>query len=109
MELKKAAQIISALAEGVDPYKSEIFCSFDTTDTKRALYLALEGLGELQKNTQKKTAPPRYSGKTWSEEEDKKLISDFESGKGLNELSIIHKRTIYAIWSRLVEHGLVGE
>ncbi|MBO7663483.1 MAG: DNA helicase RecQ [Clostridia bacterium] len=42
----------------------------------------------------------------WTKEEDRKLISEYESGKTPKELSEIHKRTRGAIQSRLKKLGL---
>ncbi len=51
MEVKRVIEIVTALANGVDPYAGEVLDKgpFQNADTTRALYLALKGLGMLDR------------------------------------------------------------
>jgi hypothetical protein len=46
---------------------------------------------------------PENAGKPWTEEEDNRLISHYDIGKSIKEISEEHKRTEGAIKSRLLK------
>ena len=79
MELNGAKEIISALAEGIDPTTGEILPE-DSVCNKgevvRAFYTVLASL-----NTPKlKKTQPENAGKRWTDEDDKKLRELFDAG-----------------------------
>ena len=51
---------------------------------------------------------PDGAGASWSEEEDKQLDEEFNSGMKISEMAKIHNRTNGAIRARLRKHGLIG-
>ncbi len=51
---------------------------------------------------------PQLAGKPWSQEENDSLIKEFEERKSLNELAQSHRRTSFAIRSRLVKLGKIS-
>jgi ATP-dependent DNA helicase RecQ len=50
---------------------------------------------------------PDGAGASWSEEEDKQLDEEFNSGMKISEIAKIHDRTNGAIRARLRKHGLM--
>lgn len=50
---------------------------------------------------------PDGAGASWSEEEDKQLDEEFNSGMKISEMAKIHDRTNGAIRARLRKHGLI--
>jgi len=50
---------------------------------------------------------PDGAGASWSEEEDKLLDEEFDSGMKISEMAKIHDRTNGAIRARLRKHGLI--
>ena len=77
MEPDRAIEIVTKLADGVDPFTDEHFPStspYQQADTVRALHLALEGLGKLKRSTARKTGP----GRPWTEDEEKELVRQYE-------------------------------
>ena len=50
---------------------------------------------------------PEGAGASWSEEEDKQLDEEFNSGMKISEMAKIHDRTNGAIRARLRKHGLM--
>lgn len=48
------------------------------------------------------------SGLPWTDEEDERLVSEFQSGLKMTEIAKIHGRTNGAIQARLEKHGLIG-
>ena len=85
-------------------------------DSTQALALAAELLAvaaERQKSAQagavgKSGAKfPENHGKPWSDDEDKKLLSRFQSQVPLEEIAKKHKRGLGGIQSRLAKHGKI--
>ena len=108
MELEKAIFIIKALADGVDPYTGEQFPSdspYQSPDSVRALVTAIAALEKQQKATIRQQILPSGAGKSWSDEEDNRLLQAYDAGTSINDISKLHARTVGAIKSRLVKHG----
>lgn len=108
MEIGKAVEIISALANGIDPYTGEVMSKdspYQNPDTVRALFLALKGLGALESREKRVNNLPGNAGKPWSHEEEQELITAFDQGISIKELSVKHGRTHGAIQSRLIKMG----
>lgn len=55
----------------------------------------------------RKMKRPDGAGASWSEEEDKQLDEEFNSGMKISEMAKIHDRTNGAIRARLRKHGLI--
>lgn len=76
-------------------------------DTVRALTLAATVLKKHQIFTNRQQNLPDRAGKPWSEEEDKRLLETYDADTPMNDISILHGRTVGAIKSRLVKHGRI--
>jgi hypothetical protein len=122
MEMEKTIAVLKALADGVDPGTGEAFAAGSTyqhPDTVRALFCAirvLEGPGaSAQRPAGAKPAgtpgrpAPENAGRPWSQEEDGRLGSGYDAGKSIDELAVIHKRSKWAIESRLARLGRIPE
>lgn len=108
MDIKRAIDIIRALADGVDPYTGEMFPAgspYQNPETVRALYEATKGLEVLDSRRKRVQTLPQNAGKPWTKEEDQLLISRFESGAVIKDLSLKHGRTQGAIHARLIKLG----
>ncbi len=113
MEESKAVAILSALAKGVNPSTGEVFPSnsaYQQPDVVRALYTALERFNAVPPSSA--VAPPRSRaqlpsnvGKPWSEEEDQRLLEEFERGLTPAQLARELGRTLAGIEARLEKHG----
>ena len=107
MDIIRAKEIISALAEGVDPTTGEVLPDNSVCnkgEIVRAFYAVLNHLDE--KNAKKNM--PANAGKPWSDEEDTKLKVCFEAGMSKKELCTEFERTSGSITSRLARLGLVN-
>lgn len=121
MEMEKTIAVLRALADGVDPGTGEAFAAgsaYQHPDTVRALFSAIHALegppGDRQAATKPAaTAPgkpaPENAGRPWSQEEDTRLGGGYDSGKSIEELAAIHKRSKWAIESRLARLGKIPE
>lgn len=107
MDINKAKEIISALAEGVDPITGEILPDDSVCnkgDIVRAFYTILETLDKKSKKNM-----PENAGKRWTDEEDKKLCEMFDAGMSKKDICNTFKRTVTGIASRLVRLGKIKE
>jgi hypothetical protein len=114
MEAAKTIEILKALAEGIDPGTGEQYPAgspYQHPDTVRALFAAIRGLENPAPPPVKTDAPqkpaPENAGRPWSQEEDSRLGQAYDSGKSVEELAQVHKRSKWAIESRLARMGKI--
>jgi len=119
MEAAKTIEILKALAEGIDPGTGEHYPAgspYQHPDTVRALFAAIHGLENAAPRPAKTDAPrpdksdrpaPENAGRPWSQEEDSRLGQAYDSGKSVEELAQVHKRSKWAIESRLARMGKI--
>jgi hypothetical protein len=108
MDEAKALNILSTLANGVNPVTGEVFAAdspYQSSEVVRALYLATRALESRAKPTKVRTGLPSNAGKPWSEEDDRKLLAEFDRGSSLQDLAQAHARTVAGIQARLEKHG----
>lgn len=105
MDISRAKEILSTLAEGVDPTTGEILpdsCVCNKAEVVRALYAAL---GCLKAKDRKKYLPAN-SGKPWSEEDEALLIRLYRAGSSKKDICKALQRTETGIAARLVRLGI---
>lgn len=114
MEREKTLEILKALADGIDPATGEQFSAASTyqhPDTVRAIYSAIRLL-ETSSLSAHPAAPrkpgPENAGRPWSQEEDLRLGKEYDNGQSIDELAEAHKRSKWAIESRLVRLGKIA-
>ena len=108
MNQAEALSVIRSLANGVDPETGEVFAAdsvYQRAQTVRALYSAADALEKAERFERRKQALPAKTGEPWSEDEDRKLLSGFDAGRGLVELAAAHERTQTGVRARLVKYG----
>ena len=110
MEKGRAIEVMTSLADGIDPYTKESMgdaSPYQNADTVRALHVALEALkGGVR------TKPVREDGKTkvgkaWTEEDEKKMEEMFDAKVDVAEIAEKLERTKGGIWARLEKIGRV--
>ena len=117
METAKTLAVLKALADGIDPATGEQFpagSAYQHPDTVRALFSAIGMLDNaaLPASPKPVTAgksAPENSGRPWSEEEDARLGKAYDTGKSIEELAGMHKRSKWAIEARLARLGKIPE
>jgi hypothetical protein len=102
MEDIKAAEILKSLAAGQGPAD---VAPLQSPDAVRALFLAAEALEARARVARRNGNLPRNAGKTWSQEEDERLLAGFDGGSTVDALAAAHERTRAGIEARLVKHG----
>ena len=127
MDETKTVAILSALANGVNPLTGEIFGAdspYQQAEVVRALFAAVERFksaaqhevkpeiaSKLNQNPNQKPNQktrgdaPSNVGKPWTEEEDRRLLPEFEHGRKPAEPAREHGRTLAGIEARLERHG----
>ncbi len=108
MNQAQALSVVRSLANGVDPTTGDVFAPdspYQRPDTVRALYAAAEALEKAERIERRKAQLPPKSGEPWSEDEDRKLLSGFDAGRGLPDLAAAHERTQAGVRARLVKYG----
>ena len=109
MDETKALDIVSALADGINPLTGEVFPAdspYQSPDIVRALFVARTAV-EAKARARQRTPLPGNAGKPWTEEEDHKLLAEFDRGRSIAELAQAHARSTAGIQARLEKHGRV--
>ncbi|UTH72335.1 hypothetical protein [Chromobacterium sp. IIBBL 290-4] len=104
----EARHIIEALASGIDPISGEALPQhdlFNQPDVIRALFMAAHAL-EAAKPAR---SAPGNAGRSWSEEEETRLLQAFDEGRELKQIAAEHGRSRGAITSRLIRLGRLSE
>jgi hypothetical protein len=110
MDTDKSLEIVRALANGVDPHTGEEYAvdsPYQHPQTIRALLTAIQALERTKKSDDRQRRLPGNAGKAWVDEEDRRLVAAFESGKTTKQLAEAHQRTESSIRSRLIKHGKI--
>jgi hypothetical protein len=105
-----ALKLIDSLASGVNPSTGELLDADNPCqqpDVVRALCLAARALDERRQRAERQRTLPANVGKSWSPAEDQTLIVEFNAGRKLGELALLHQRTQAGIQARLEKLGLV--
>lgn len=119
MDDLNAAEIIRSLAAGTAPASGGVLVDIAASDGNgsavsnvlqapdivRALFLAADALEARARQQRRQTALPRNAGKTWSQDEDARLLQAYDGGATVEALAAAHERTRAGIEARLVKHG----
>jgi len=107
----EAAQILQALARGIDPETGEVFpedSPLNSTHVVRALFMGANALSDATPAAKPKSDLPEglaHAWQAWTSEEEDRLVAAFEAGATVEELSITHKRKVGGITARLQKLG----
>lgn len=110
MELQQAIEVLTLLADGIDPITGEILPKdsvYNQVEIVRALYCVLGAAAPKEK--QKKQKRQENAGKFWTAEDDKLLAEMYDAGSSVREMSTHFKRSYRAIQARLVRLGKITE
>ena len=108
MEINRAKEIISALAEGVDPTTGEILPEDSVCNKGEVVRAFYTVLASLDTPKPKKTQPKNAS-KHWTKEEDEQLKELYNNGLSKRYISNMFGRTTGSISSRLRRLGLISD
>ena len=107
MDIVKAKEPLSALADGIDPFTGELLPQNHVCNQPEMIR-AFQELLNVSPSPKKKNLP-RNAGKPWADIEEEKLLDEFESGMTTSAIAKEHGRSRGAIESRLVARGNISE
>ena len=105
MDIKRAKELLSKLAEGIDPITGEVLPDdhiCNNAEIIRALYTLLNATEAVRNK-------PENAGKPWTAEDDKELERLYGEGVKISELKGRFKRSRTSIEARLDKLGLGGK
>jgi len=108
MDAQNAMKIVTALADGVDPFTGEVFPKdsvYQHPQIVRALFSAAQALEYQERRRKRQRSLPKNAGAPWKVSEDERLSNGFDGGKSIKELAQLHERTDGAIRDRLIKLG----
>ena len=106
-----ATTILKALIEGHEPNSLEPLPAgsiVHRADVLRALLAGVAALERVEVRTKRRAALPDNAGRTWSAEEDSRLVTAFKAGEPPQVIAERHSRTLRAIEARLQRMGLLA-
>ena len=106
-----ATTILKALIEGREPSSLEPLPAgsiVHRADVLRALLAGVAALERVEVRTKRRAALPDNAGRTWSAEEDSRLVTAFKAGESPQAIAERHSRTLRAIEARLQRMGLLA-
>jgi hypothetical protein len=110
MQERRARQILQALIQGVDPFDGSELPSgtvLQHADVLRALLAGVAALEQDAARASRRAQLPRNIGRSWSDDENAKLVAAFNGGEKLEDIATRHGRTLRAIEARLEKLGLI--
>ena len=108
MDINRAKEIISALAEGIDPTTGEILPEESVCNKGEVVRAFYAILASLDTNNSKKKLPEK-AGKPWTKDEEEQLKELYNSGLSKRYISNMLERTTGSITSRLSRLGLIND
>jgi DNA-binding NarL/FixJ family response regulator len=111
MQEQRARQILQALVQGIDPVNGDELPAgtvLEQPDVLRALLAGAAALEERAARASRRSQLPRNIGRTWSPEEQSRLLDAFHAGEALADIASRHGRSLRAIEARLEKLGLIA-
>lgn len=108
MDIVRAKEIISALAEGVDPTTGEVLPDnsiCNKGEIVRAFYAVLKHLDDKKP----KKNLPANAGKPWSKEDEDLLVSLYRSDTPKKDICTSLQRSETGVAARLVHLGVIED
>lgn len=105
-----AISLLTALAEGVDPFTGEVLPEdhlLQQPQIVRALFHSINALKQQSNKAKKSSSTPEKAGTAWAKQEDEDLVRQFDEKVSITEIAKLHARSRGAITSRLVRLGKI--
>ena len=110
MELQIAREILNVLAQGIHPVSGEVMPAdspYNEPPVIRALFTVSQALEHCEAPAKPRREMPANAGKTWSGEEDDRLLAAFDGGQEIKQIALDLGRSRVAVEARLVKLGKI--
>lgn len=110
MNYREATLVIKILIDGREPESGQLLPAGSVVhraDVLRALLTAVTALEQAEARVQRRALLPDNVGRTWSAEEERKMLEAFRAGESPEQIARKHGRTLRAIEARLQRKGLI--
>ena len=110
MQQARARQILQSLIQGVDPVSGAELpreTVLQHAEVLRALLAGLAALEQTAARAQRRAQLPDNVGRSWTTEEESRLVTAFKRGDSPVVIARQHGRTLRAIEARLEKLGLI--
>jgi hypothetical protein len=77
-------------------------------DVLRAMLAGVAAMEQDAVRASRRAQLPRNIGRSWTDDENTKLVTAFKAGESLGEIATAHGRTLRAIEARLEKLGLLA-
>ena len=107
MDLQRAKELLSGLADGVDPLTGEVLPEdhvCNKAEIIRAFHCVLKSLPGKASKPQ-----PENTGKPWNDADDAVLCQMFDAGSSKKEMCAYFKRSEGSLAARLVRLGKISD
>jgi hypothetical protein len=105
-----AKKVLGALIDGVHPETGAELAHesiLQNVSVLRCLMTARDALQTVEARELRRAQLPSGVGKTWTADEERALVAEFEAGEALEKIAQSHSRTVRAIEARLERIGLI--
>jgi hypothetical protein len=108
----ESVKILETLANCINPITGEVLSDespFNDATVRQALLLAVNTIKQdKQKRQQREQRKPANAGVAWDEDEDNRLMEEYNEKLSLKEIASLHGRTQPAINARLLKLGFLN-
>lgn len=108
MDIVRAQEIISALAEGVDPTTGEVLPDNSVCNKGEIVRAFYAVLNHLDAKKPKKNMPAK-AGTPWTKEDEDLLVSLYHSGTPKKDICTSLQRSETGVAARLVHLGVIKD
>ena len=106
MDIIRAKELLSVLADGINPLTGEVLPENDSCNQAEIVRALHTTVAELERIAKRKAKPqPENAGKPWTKEEEEEIRLAYRNGIKISEIADRHKRTRGSIVTRLVRMG----
>ena len=109
MDIARAKELLSVLADGINPLTGEVLPAEDScnqVEIVRAIHKVLCNFDSKEKPNK---VLPENAGKPWTPEDEATLCRMYDAGRSRKDICTYFKRSTGAIAARLVHLGKIKE
>jgi hypothetical protein len=106
----KARTVLKSLIQGLDPETGAELpkdAIVNRIEINRSMHVAVTAMEQVEARILRRAQLPESVGKTWTDEEEQQLKTEFARSEPIPLIATKHKRTIRSIEARLERLGLL--